>query len=579
MREFVIKTGFSSCMSWKVSKSSLKKLFRQAGLLPHARSVWGGIRRLSDATFRREERQQAVDFALFCQGQGRLFQQRLFPPIADLPSVLVVNTGRHALLVELALVKACELAGFRPVVLAEYDPWTERYYRHCGVDAVYFWDEFLEASDTALAASLLASVNTFQHFVGLEYQGVRVGKYAASTALRHLRVGRLDLASPSTRQSLLPFLRRAVECAEASKRVLDALKPDLALTIDVGYSPRGELYDLCLAAEIDTITWNAAHRNNTLMFKRYNQKNRDVHPASLAPDTWETVKTRPWGAKQSESLREEIVGSYVKGEWYSEVGTQFHTRVQDAAEVRAALTTDPAKKTAVIFPHIFWDGTFFWGTDLFSSYEEWFRETMRVACANTAVNWIVKIHPANMVKNVRDGIHTPPLEMTAIASISEVLPGHIHVIQPHTPMSTLSLYSVMDYCVTVRGTVGIEAASFGIPVLTAGTGRFDRLGFTIDSDSTAQYLDRLAHIQDIPPLAAAQRELAERFAYGVFVQRPFHLRSVTLEYQRDAKASLQTRMCLGDSQDLRSAPDLLALSQWIHGGREDFVVEGVPPHA
>jgi hypothetical protein len=133
----------------------------------------------------------------------------------------------------------------------------------------------------------------------------------------------------------------------------------------------------------------------------------------------------------------------------------------------------------------------------------------------------------------------------------------------------------MDYCVTVRGTVGIEAASFGIPVLTAGTGRYDRLGFTVDSESRGQYLDRLAHIQDLPLLTARERELAERFAYGVFIARPLTLRTVALEYQRDAKASLQTRVCLPKGQELHAAADLRALAAWIQSGQEDFL----SPHA
>jgi hypothetical protein len=559
-------------MSGNGWKRPLKRLFRQGGLLPLARRLWRSIRWLSDKRFRLDERQQKREFALFSQGQGHLFRHRPSSGVADAPAILVVNTGRQALLVELALVKACELAGFRAAVLADYDPWTERYYRYCGVQPVHFWEDFLESSEADAAASLLDSVTTFEQFIGLEHQGVRVGKYAASTALRQLRVGRLDLSSTSTKQALLPFLGHAIQCAQASKRVVDQLKPALALTIDVGYSPRGELYDQCLAAGIDTITWNAAHKNNTLMLKRYNRVNRDVHPASLSGATWEKVQAMPWGVSERESLREEIVGSYLKGEWYSEVGTQFHTQLQDPGEVRSRLSLHSAKKTAVIFPHIFWDGTFFWGTDLFSSYEEWFRETMRAACANTAVNWIVKVHPANMVKNMRDGIHAVPLEMSALASLGNGLPDHIQVIHPESPMSTLSLYSVMDYCVTVRGTVGIEAASFGIPVLTAGTGRYDRLGFTVDSESIEEYQQRLAHIQDIPPLSATQRELAERFAHGIFVRRPLHLRSVTLEYQRDSKASLQTRICLNKGEDLGSASDLRAFSRWIQSGQEDFLV-------
>jgi hypothetical protein len=37
-----------------------------------------------------------------------------------------VNEGRHRKLVKLALVKAFELSGYCPVVLAHYDRWTER---------------------------------------------------------------------------------------------------------------------------------------------------------------------------------------------------------------------------------------------------------------------------------------------------------------------------------------------------------------------------------------------------------------------------------------------------------------------
>lgn len=390
-----------------------------------------------------------------------------------------------------------------------------------------------------------------------------------------LRVGRLDLSDRTVRDALLPFLHRAMCYARTAEAIVETLRPQLVLSVDTGYSPRGELFDLCLAAGIDTITWNAAHRNNQLMLKRYSRGNREVHPASLSASTWGELQAKPWTEADRNLLRRELVGSYTSGEWYSEVGTQFHTKLEDPAEVRRTLGLEDGKKTVVVFPHIFWDGTFFYGTDLFESYEEWFVETMKVAYTNPCVNWIVKIHPANIVKNMRDGVGSEPSELTAIRSLGESPPPHVRIIQPDSRLSTLSLYSVMDYCVTVRGTVGIEAASFGIPVLTAGTGRYDRLGFTVDSESRSQYLDRLAHIQDLPSLTARERELAERLAYGVFIARPLTLRTVALEYQRDAKASLQTRVCLPKGQELHAAADLRALAAWIQSGQEDFL----SPHA
>jgi hypothetical protein len=556
-------------------KTSLKRVLSRAHVLPAARALQYHLRKSVDREFRDQEAGLDQAFRRFAADYGAAFRRAVPPESSDDQRVLVVSSGSLGQLVEIALVTAFRLAGYRPVILTDYDRWMGAYYREIGVQEHLYWDDCFRQVPMAEAVHVMASIGSFEQLIKADYCGARVGKYAASTVLRHLRVGRLDLSDRSVRDALLPFLHRAMCYARTAEAIVETLRPQLVLSVDTGYSPRGELFDLCLAAGIDTITWNAAHRNNQLMLKRYSRGNREVHPASLSVSTWGELQAKPWTEADRNLLRRELVGSYTSGEWYSEVGTQFHTKLEDPAEVRRTLGLEDGKKTVVIFPHIFWDGTFFYGTDLFESYEEWFVETMKVAYANPCVNWIVKIHPANIVKNMRDGVGSEPSELTAIRSLGGSPPPHVRIIQPDSRLSTLSLYSVMDYCVTVRGTVGIEAASFGIPVLTAGTGRYDRLGFTVDSESRGQYLDRLAHIQDLPSLTARERELAERFAYGVFIARPLTLRAVALEYQRDAKASLQTRVCLPKGQELHAAADLRALAAWIQSGQEDFL----SPHA
>ena len=295
-----------------------------------------------------------------------------------------------------------------------------------------------------------------------------------------------------------------------------------------------------------------------------------MHPASLSDDTWRRLREEPWTADKRQAIQDELSRSYASGDWYSEVGTQFNTRVVTRDEIRRRLNLDAGRKTAVIFPHIFWDGTFFWGADLFSSYAEWFVETVRAAAANSDVDWIIKVHPAHTVKNAREGFHGECSEMLAIREHFGELPPHIRLMPPDSDINTFSLFDVMDYCVTVRGTVGIEAATFGIPALTAGSGRYNGRGFTIDSASREQYLARIARIQDIPRLSASERELAERYAYGLFVRRPLQLSTVRLEYQKDAKASPHTHVNARTSDDLRNAPDLRAFSEWVASGREDF---------
>jgi hypothetical protein len=148
------------------------------------------------------------------------------------------------------------------------------------------------------------------------------------------------------------------------------------------------------------------------------------------------------------------------------------------------------------------------------------------------------------------------------------------VLLPDTALSTYSLFSIMDYCVTVRGTIGIEAALFGLPVLTAGTGRYDHFGFTIDSEDRHSYLEKLSYIQDVPPLTSKQKKLAEKFAFATFILRPFQLKNMKILHQRDEVATLSVKFGLQTKQDVLNAEDLKALGKWaVNSKDEDYLDE------
>ena len=144
---------------------------------------------------------------------------------------------------------------------------------------------------------------------------------------------------------------------------------------------------------------------------------------------------------------------------------------------------------------------------------------------------------------------------------------------PDSPVSTLSLYRIMDYCLTVRGTVGIEAAMYGIPVLTAGTGRYDGYGFTVDSASREGYLARLASLETIAPLTEAQTETARRYAYGLFILRPLQLQTMRFHYRQDASATLDLALDLPAGSRIASMPDIARLAEWLAGEEDDLVGE------
>jgi len=130
--------------------------------------------------------------------------------------------------------------------------------------------------------------------------------------------------------------------------------------------------------------------------------------------------------------------------------------------------------------------------------------------------------------------------------------------------------------VTVRGTVGMESALFGVPVVTAGTGRYAGRGFTLDSATREEYLHRLATLDAQPRLSASQIELAERFAYGVFFCRPFRLSSTSLEFERDAVATWKVAVHCQTREQWLDAPDMQQLAAWIADGKAEDMLAWPP---
>lgn len=520
---------------------------------------------------RARRRQEQADLFSITAMVGDALQYPLYGTEGANKSVLIMGMGRvRFIALEVAVRKSFELAGYRCQVMVPQDDIVLEAYRRLGSDELVFLDHYKAVMPNE-GAHMLAGCKTLIDVINLSVDGVRCGKYAVSTLMRTTRSGSFDLMDPAIRGELAGALDRSLQCMRTAWALLQKLKPNALVLTDRGYSPSGEFFDICIENEIPVFTWNAAHRNDSLMLKRYTRTNRDVHPSSLSEDTWGQLKSLPWSTQSSKRVLHELERCYTSGEWYGEVGTQFNKKTMDKAALVRHLGLDPSRMTVAIFPHIFWDATFFWGTDLFANYEEWFVETVKAACKNKAVNWVVKVHPANIVKNHRDGVSTEHSEITAIRQCIGKLPSHVKMLEADTEISTLSLLKAIDACVTVRGTSGIEAACFGIPVLTAGTGRYDRLGFTLDSCSREEFLARLAEVQNVTQLTPAQNELALKHAWGVLIGRPVSLQIFRMHYHKTKNAELEINFQVRNANALRKSPDLKVLEAWIRSGDEDFM--------
>ena len=475
---------------------------------------------------------------------------------------------------EIMLATALRLQGWSPWILtrSEYRL-AKRYFEAAGMSR--FID--LDRQETGRRANpVLAEDMAFPSFLNRREEGVDIGRHVLSTLVRTLRLGHLNLADPALAQPLRDAVARSMCAISQARKALEIVQPKKLLFLEKGYTPYGEIFDLALSQGLDVIQWGHSHRIDALMLKRYTAGDRTLHPFSLSSSTWAETRTMPWGPTKEQELLDEVQGRYESGSWFSRKYLQTNKRIKSPAEVRRQLGLDPTKKTAVIFSHVLWDATFFFGKNLFEDYERWLLEAVRVACQNDAVNWVVKLHPDYVWKLKMLGDNEVPDQIILEETFGK-LPSHVKILLPDTDISTFSLFEMTDYCLTVRGTIGIEMACFGIPVLTAGTGRYSELGFTIDSATAEEYLDRLRNIQQIPRLTAEQTELAQKHAYALLKLKPLPITAFEqvqmplekLGHPLDHNVVIKPRSL----QELEDAVDLKLFGQWAcHSKTPDFLL-------
>ncbi len=429
-----------------------------------------------------------------------------------------------------------------------------------------FVDSETDADARRAAGEILAGVDDATELKAATFRGVSVGRQALSTVSRHLHDGAVDPRRPETRVLLLDFLTLAIRTTIASERLLDELQPESVVFNERNYAAEGPLSDLALERGLNVIQFVSGFEDDSLVFKRYTAATKGLHPRSLSDESWPSVEAMTWTPNHDRELEREFEHRY-DGTTFLARFNQGGTRPATRGELAARLDLDPERKTAVVFSHVLWDANMFYGRDLFPDQEQWFVETVRAACENDRVNWIVKLHPANVWKLRRDGFEGELDETRAIREQIGELPPHVRVLQPDSDISTWSLFAVTDFGVTIRGSIGFELPCFGVPVLTAGTGFYSGRGFTIDSASADEYLERLRTIETTPRLTSDEVVRARKHAYGLFRLRQTRFTSfgsvyLPVEEIADSPFEATIDVSLDSAQELDRADDLRRFGEW-----------------
>lgn len=489
--------------------------------------------------------------------------------------LLIASMGWYDAKTEAIYAKALEALGYEPYILTNYDPLVADIFKIFGIRNVRYYENIFKKFSPGrlkMEAGRYLETADGKDILKIYRNDIGAGKFALSSFMRKTRSSNYDMGNDEMRALLSEDLTYSLRAVDAAEYILKEIEPDLVFVIDRGYTPVGQLFDACLKRGIPVVTRNSSHKSGWEIIKRYTTKDMSIiHPHSLSSESWEYIKKISWSDDRWQELYNDLAKTYGSGDWFSEVGTQFSKRIYTKEGLISMLRLDPSKKTAIVFPHMFWDATFFYGEDLFADYYDWFINVLKVAARNTNLNWIIKVHPANVVKAKRDNYKGEHKELAAIYETLGEIPGHIKIIQPESDINTFGLFAIMDYCLTVRGTIGIEASAMGINTLTAGTGRYERLGFTHDFDSRKDYLDCIGSLEDMPSMGEDAKEMARRFAYGIFIMRPICLDLLEHGYNADEKASMRFCPLFKNREEFEESSFVEGFRKFVTSQKEDYL--------
>jgi hypothetical protein len=358
----------------------------------------------------------------------------------------------------------------------------------------------------------------------------------------------------------------------AANAILDAVAPEVVLFSERSGTPFGEIFDVALNRGLNVIQYIPSHRDDARIFKRYTADTADEPPRALSTDGWRRVREMGLSEAMEQDLLDELRGRYQDGARSHVHGFGRVTPGDARAALAGEFGLDPRKKTALVFASGFNDPARVDSRSLFADGNQWLVETVKAACRNSGVNWLIALQP---VSGSRLDAGNPGGKTDQTVTLPEAifrLPPHVRLVPPGTAIDTCSLCDAADYALTLLDTVAIDMAAFGRTVLWAGSGSYSGLGFTRDFPTPAGYLAAVERIETLPMVTADEMLLARKYAYALVRLRPLQLVAFTPVYTSDpdtfAPLNGSPVLHVGSLGEFVQSPDMVAFAEWVADRRQ-----------
>lgn len=478
-----------------------------------------------------------------------------------------LSNSRQQIKMECLFARYFNEFGWRPIFLTNLK---EYYARRCfcQINGRTIWHNFVYLRNIFKINFDFKIPNSGESLKNFSYDNTPLGKAVYANVCRKYKVGFLDFKHKNIKRVVRRFLLRTIVYYESAKDIIRRIKPDLIIATEKGYVANSEIFYLAINSNIDFIQWVGCQSSSSLIFKRYNCLNQKDHPYSISRKTWNQYINADWDIDR---LKKEVISkisaNYLVGDWIKYNRFSNDLKIITRSEFVKKYDLDESKKIVVLFSHVLWDANLFYGDDLFEGgFEEWFVESVAAMAKNKTVNYLVKIHPANRFKKEIEKIKSSYREIEAISEKLGSWPDNVKIILPEDDLNPLSIFQFIDCGITVRGTIGIELPCFGVPVITAGTGRYTDLGFTVDPGSRDEYLQQISTVAGLSRLSEIQLRSALIYAFLFFESKLVPFNSFVTTWSDKINVDLKINL----ESDFSDIKGLVSWAEDI-GGSEDLL--------
>ena len=179
------------------------------------------------------------------------------------------------------------------------------------------------------------------------------------------------------------------------------------------------------------------------------------------------------------------------------------TRIAERTAARLALSGQAERPVVVIYGHVWYDFPHTFAMRNFTDFLDWTECTLGKIRTLEDTVWLLKPHPT---EGWYGGF--------SLADVAQDLPAHVRLLPRDTDSQTAIMAA--DSIVTVHGTIGLEAAAQGIPVVLGDRSYYSDWDVGYVAQDRAHYLSLLQRASRLaPPDHAAQKRARACFAMAV----------------------------------------------------------------